>query len=55
MVGGSDHNLIKLGFEETIQKDMDSLKGEDRDYEIKRPECLSEAQSRCEVMDLGPR
>lgn len=26
-VGGSDHNLIKLGFEETVQQDMNSLEG----------------------------
>lgn len=39
-------NLRKLGFEETVQRGIDSLEGgEDEDCDAERPECLSGAQS----------
>lgn len=39
MVAGWDHNLIKIGLEETVQRDMENLEGgEAGGCEAKRPE-----------------
>lgn len=50
---GSDK---KLGFEETVQRNMDSLeRGEVEGCEAKVPEGWSAAYSSCKEMDLEPR
>lgn len=55
-VDGSYQNLIKLGFEETVQKNIGSLeRGEDGGCKAKVSECWPAAQSGSKVMGLGPR
>lgn len=55
-VAGSDYHLIKLDFEEIVQRDIDNLEGGKREgCEAERPECQSGAQSEREAMGPGSR
>lgn len=55
-VAGLHQNLIKLGFEETTQRNIGSLeRGEDGGCEAKVPECWPAAESGSKVMGRRPR